>query len=100
MNPGKIGAGAPQNKTERQKGLQQDQAKLRQACADFEAVLLNQMFESMRSSLSGKDIFGGSLAREIYDSMYYQQISEDIARSGNNAGLGEALYRELKDKVE
>ncbi|MFZ5571704.1 MAG: rod-binding protein [Thermodesulfobacteriota bacterium] len=108
MDTGKIGAsradgaasGASRADGAKKKDLRQEQAKLRQACADFEAVMLNQMFESMRSSLSKSDLFGGSLARDIYESMYYRQVSEDIARSDKNMGLGEAMYMELKEKIK
>ncbi len=99
MNTDNISAGHIAGKHMRQKDLKQEQAKLRKACADFEAVLLNQMFESMRKSLSGNDIFGGSLARDIYDSMYYQQLSTDMAHSRNHAGLGAAMYAQMKDKL-
>lgn len=69
--------------------------ELKQACADFEAVLLNSMFQSMRKTLTGDDIFGHSFQKEIYESMFDQQISTDIAR-GKGMGIGEALYRQLK----
>lgn len=70
-------------------------ARLKQACADFEAILLDSMFQSMRKTLSGEDIFGKSLGRDIYESMYYTQISKDLAGQGSGLGLGAMLYQQL-----
>ena len=74
--------------------------KLKEACADFEAIFLNYMFTSMQDTLTGDALFGKSLGKDIYESMYIQQISTDIARGGRGYGIGDALYREMKDKVE
>lgn len=76
-----------------------DQKRLKEACADFEALLLHTMLKSMRKTLSGKDVFGGSLGRDIYESMYYQQVAVDVARGGSGLGIGDALYQELEQKM-
>lgn len=73
---------------------------LKQACADFEAILLDSMFQSMRKTLSGEDIYGKSLGRDIYESLYYTQISKDLAGQGRGLGLGDMLYRQLGQQVE
>jgi flagellar protein FlgJ len=75
-----------------------EDAKLKQACADFEAILLDSMFQSMRKTLSGDDMFGKSLGRDLFESMYYTQISKEIASNGNGIGLGEVLYRQLSSQ--
>jgi peptidoglycan hydrolase FlgJ len=77
-----------------------ENTKLKQACADFEAILLDSMFQSMRKTLSGDDIFGKSLGRDIYESMYYTQISKELASEGNGLGLGEILYQQLSSRME
>ncbi len=70
--------------------------RLKKACADFEAILLNYMFQSMRKTLPGNDVFGSSIGMDMYESMYFQQLSTDIARGRNSLGIGDALYRQLK----
>lgn len=77
-----------------------ENTKLKQACADFEAILLDSMFQSMRKTLSGDDIFGKSLGRDIYESMYYTQISKELASKGKGLGLGESLYQQLSSRME
>ncbi|MFH2065766.1 MAG: rod-binding protein [Pseudomonadota bacterium] len=74
-------------------------AKLKQACADFEAILLDAMFQSMRKTLSGDDLFGKSLGRDLYESMYYTQISKELS-NGNGIGLGAVLYRQLSSRIQ
>ncbi|MBA4366064.1 MAG: hypothetical protein C0403_00295 [Desulfobacterium sp.] len=76
-----------------------ENTKLKQACADFEAILLDSMFQSMRKTLSGDDIFGKSLGRDIYESMYYTQISKELATEGNGLGLEQILYQQLSSRM-
>jgi flagellar protein FlgJ len=71
--------------------------KLREACSDFEALFLDRMFQSMRKTLPGDAIFGGSHQKEIYESLYYEEMSKKISR-GKGMGIGEALYRQLEGK--
>ncbi len=77
-----------------------EKKRLRKACADFEAILLNQMLKSMRKTLTNDSVFGNSLGKDIYKSMYYRQLSTDIAQSGSGLGIGELLYNKLEDKVD
>lgn len=77
-----------------------ENSKLKQACADFEAILLDSMFQSMKKTLSGDDIFGKSLGRDIFESMYYTQMSKDLATKGNGLGLGENLYQQLSSQMK
>ena len=72
-----------------------DDKKLKDACRDFEGILIHQMLKSMRKTLSNDDIFGKSMGKEVYQSMYDQALSEMIARGDNNLGIGDSLYEEL-----
>ncbi len=77
--------------------IRTENQKLREACSDFEALFLDQMFQSMRKTLPGDGIFGKSHQKEIYESLYYQEMSKKIAR-GEGMGIGEALYKKLQEK--
>ncbi len=70
--------------------------KLREACTDFEAILLDSMFQAMRKTLTGEDIFGKSLGKDIYESMYYREISNHVAKNGSGLGIGDMLFQQLK----
>ena len=78
---------------------QSDDARLKEACADFEGVLLNFMFQSMKKTVPGKGIFSGSHQKDMYESMFYQEISTKFARD-RGIGIGDALYRQLKGKLD
>ncbi len=72
--------------------------KLKDACADFESILLNFTFQSMKKTVPGDSIFGKSLGKDFYESMYFQHLATDIARGENSIGIGEALYKQLKSQ--
>lgn len=68
---------------------------LRKACSDFEAIFINSMMQAMRKTLPGDGLFAGGLQKDIYESMYDQQLAQEAA-SGKGLGIGEALYRQLE----
>jgi flagellar protein FlgJ len=69
--------------------------RLKKACADFEGIFLNFMLQTMKKTLPGDAIFGKSHQREIYDTLFYQEISSKLARE-RGMGIGDALYRQLR----
>jgi flagellar protein FlgJ len=70
-------------------------AKLKQACADFESIFIYYMLKSMRKSLPQNGLLDNSQEQKVYKSMADQAMSENIAR-GRGMGLGELLYDQLK----
>ncbi len=73
----------------------EDQA-LKKACKDFEGILLSYMLKSMRKTLTGDSIFGDSLGKDIYQSMFDEHLTQEISSGENNVGLGDVLYKQLK----
>jgi len=71
---------------------------LRQACQGFEAIFLNSLMKSMRTSLPGNGLFKESHGMGIYKSMYDRYLTEDIAKNSPGTGIGEYLYRQLQDQ--
>lgn len=72
--------------------------ELRQACQGFEAIFLNSLMKSMRTSLPGNGLFKESHGMGIYKSMYDRYLTEDIAKNSPGTGIGEYLYRQLQDQ--
>lgn len=108
MDIGSIDRGVPPNRLadrvplkaqEAQSGRESHMApqeeKLGKACADFEAILLDRMFQAMRSTLPKDGIFGGSHQQDMFESMYYQELATRLARE-KSIGIGEALFRQLR----
>ena len=69
--------------------------KLKKACADFEAIFINYMLKTMRSTIpqSGTNKFAG---KDIYSTMIDQKVAEDLAKRGGGIGLQKMLLRQLK----
>lgn len=75
-------------------GAQED-ARMRAACADFEAMLLNFLVEGLRKTLPGDSVFGSSHQKSMYEAMFFQEVTTKLAHD-KGLGLGEALYRQLQ----
>ena len=71
--------------------------KLRQACADFEALLLNKLVSSMRESVPQDGFFEKSFGEKMFQSMHDEELSQQMA-SGRGTGLGKLLYQKLTDR--
>ena len=77
----------------------EENGELRKVCADFESVLLNYTFQSMKKTVGDGGVFGESFQRNMYESLYMEKIAEKVAEE-RDLGLGDALYRQLKDGME
>src|SRR3972149_2815599 len=67
-----------------QKGVENE--ALKKAVADFEAIFIDQMLKSMRSTIVKSDLLDGGQAEETYNSMMDHEVSRFIA-SGGGIGL-------------
>ena len=74
--------------------LEIKEEKLKKACADFEAIFINYMLKTMRSTVpqSGTNKLPG---KDIYSSMIDRKVAEDLAKRGGGIGLQEMLLRQL-----
>lgn len=73
-------------------------AKLREACKDFEAVFIGKMWKQMRSSVP-KEGYLHSKQEEQYLSMFDNDFSKKMADSGG-IGLADMLYDQLSSKLK
>jgi len=73
-------------------------AKLKEACQEFEAFFWMQILQAARSSLPGGGLFGQSSEGEYYASLLDQQYSLALAKQ-DTAGLGKLLYEQLRSTV-
>lgn len=77
------------------KSEDREEKRLKDACKDFEAIFTGMMLKSMRSTVPEDSLFGKSNQKEIFQSMFDQEIANDIAHSDKSLGLGDALYQKL-----
>jgi flagellar protein FlgJ len=73
-------------------------AELKKACKDFEALFVQKIFEEMKKSVPKNGFLGNSKEEEIYNGMYIEEISKEIAH-GKGMGLGDELYKNLSQRL-
>ncbi|MFV0436175.1 MAG: rod-binding protein [Desulfopila sp.] len=77
----------------------EDLQKLRESCREFEAILVMEMYKAMRKSVPDGGLFEKSMATELYQDMFDQQIAEKTSQ-GPGMGIGEAMYRQMAGLIE
>lgn len=75
-----------------------DDKKLRKACKDMEAVFLNLMLTTMRSTVQKSDLIDTS-KEEIMRSMLDSEMSKNMAEAGG-IGLADMMYRQLSPTTQ
>ncbi len=70
--------------------------KLRKACADFEAIFISYIFQTMRKAVPEGNYMGKMPGKETYTMMMDQKLSEDLSRRGGGIGLQKMLYEQMK----
>jgi flagellar protein FlgJ len=71
-----------------------DQAKLKKAGQDFEAIFLNYMLSKMRESMPKSDAMGSNHDEQVYQGMMDEELSKQMAASGG-IGLADTIIRQL-----
>ena len=74
-----------------------------QACKDFEAYMLEQIFKRMSESakLLGDDEEEDSTSHqyvEMFEDNYYQQIAKSMQSAGQGVGIAEQLYQSIMNQ--
>ncbi len=69
-----------------------EQQRLKDACCDFEAILLSQVFKAMRANPLAVE--SPDPAREVYEEMMDQSLASHISRK-SHTGLAAVLYEQL-----
>ena len=87
---------APLAKESQPNGMSPEESqKLRKACADFEALLTQQMMSTMReTSDETEGLFKKSYGEKLFQSLADQEIAAQMA-GGRGTGLGEMLFQQL-----
>lgn len=69
-------------------------AQLKKAAQDFEAIFVGEVLKKMRRSVSESGLFGGGAASDIYTGMFDDTIAQAIA-SKNGFHLSDIIIKEL-----
>jgi hypothetical protein len=72
--------------------------KLSQTAIDFEAMLMTQMFQTLRKTVEPSGLFGDNQTeRSIYEYLFDQSIFEKAAANGQTWGLASRLEESWKE---
>ena len=75
-----------------------DPGRLKKACQGVESLFVNMMLKEMRKSIPHSGLFPQSLQRDIYTSMFDQQIAQEVSEKGNGIGISDMLFEYLSGK--
>lgn len=80
-----------QSKLPAKQELTHEQQKTKQACTEFETMIIKKMLESMMGSTK---MFGSGFSGSFYQGMFQDIISESIAKQG--IGVSKMLYQQIE----
>lgn len=78
---------------------EENEARLKKACDQFEAILVNMVLKSMRDASPKEGLFGGGLDQEIYTSMMDDSFAEAVSK-GRRLGISQAMFEQLKSRLD
>lgn len=71
-----------------------DDAKLRETCEEFEAVMVQLMFKAMRGSEAKDGLIEKDMASEVYRDLFDGEVARELAHK-QSMGLGQLIYQQL-----
>lgn len=75
-----------------------DQEKVGQACRQFEAIFLREIFKDMRKTVISSSMHKDTAVSGIYDDMVNNQLADSVSRSGA-FGLARSLEAQLSHQT-
>lgn len=69
--------------------------KLKQACQDFEAVMMGFMLKGMRQTVQKSNLFGSSKEEDMFRDMMDDEMCKAASKRGT-MGIAELLYKQLQ----
>jgi len=73
-----------------------DKKALKEACAQFEALIVHQLLKGMRKTVDETSLFHGGQGEKIFQDMHDQALADEIGQTGS-LGLAELLYQQILD---
>lgn len=72
---------------------------LKNACKEFEAYFINQLFKDMRNTIQPGGLIEKSRGEEVFQEMLDEEYSK-LASNGNGIGLADMLYKQLSKDMK
>ena len=77
-----------------------DDKKLKQACKDFEGIMLHQIMKEMRKTVPEGGILPESEGNNIWKSLYDEKLSYELSSGENGTGFAKFLYDDLSSGLK
>lgn len=71
-----------------------DEQQLKEACKEFESIMLSMMYKQMKSAIPKSDLIPSDAGRDIFESMLDEALMEEASK-GRGVGLADVLYKQL-----
>lgn len=68
--------------------------QFRKVSQEFEAILVQTLFKSMRATITDGGLFEKSMRTEIFDDLMDMEISRQVS-TFQSPGMADALYRQM-----
>ncbi|NLM73176.1 MAG: flagellar biosynthesis protein FlgJ [Clostridiaceae bacterium] len=75
-----------------------DKKKLKEACDQFESIMLQMMYKQMKATVPEGGFIEKSSARSIFEDMLDETMMEQASKRG--MGLSDMLYKQLSAKLD
>ncbi|WAM36439.1 rod-binding protein [Caldicellulosiruptor acetigenus] len=78
---------------------EKDKQKLKEACEEFEAIMLSTIFKQMQKSIPKGGLFKEGIADDIFNDMFVDEVSKSASKQGG-IGLSKLLYDSMIKRIE
>ncbi|MBU2548528.1 MAG: rod-binding protein [Proteobacteria bacterium] len=68
--------------------------KLKKSCSDLESIFIGTLLKAMRETVVDGGLLPKSAGRDVYESMFDQQLSVHLAQGGS-LGMGQMVFNQL-----
>jgi flagellar protein FlgJ len=72
-----------------------DEKALKNVCQEFEAVMVQTMFKSMRGAQEQDGLVEKGMADDIYQDLFDSEVARELAHS-QSMGIGQKIYQQLQ----
>ncbi|HOP73398.1 MAG TPA: rod-binding protein [Thermoclostridium caenicola] len=75
-----------------------DKQKLKEACIQFESIMLQTLYKQMKATVPKGGLFEESNARNIFQDMLDEELMSACSKRG--VGIADMMYRQLSAQME
>jgi flagellar protein FlgJ len=77
----------------------QDEEELRDACTQFEELMLSILYKQMKATVQKSELIPADAGRETYEEWQDEQLVKEMAKNGS-IGLGDFMYKQLVKRMQ